>query len=96
MELAEQVYETLLNTLGDGLIHWVRPIFVPGNPCFEAYSDMHRACERLRERLDAADEDPDVEEIIEKLLAHGKIVAMEMFACGMYYQRIQNEEKPGA
>ena len=96
MEVVQQVYETLLNALEEDAIPWVNPIFVPENPCFESYADMLNAYERLRERLQTAEEDPDVEEIIDKLLEHGKLLAMEMFSCGMRYQKMLDEEKPGA
>lgn len=96
MELSEQVYETLLILReAEYCLPWVEPIFIPGHPCFEAYSDMHKAYARLRTRLDAVDEDPDAEEMINQLLKHGKLIAMEMFRYGILYQKMQ-EEKPGA
>ena len=54
MDVSEQVYETLLNVLEpEWNVPWVNPIFLPGNPCYDAY-------------------------------------------CGMLYQKMQNEENPGA
>ena len=97
MDIAEQEYETLLNTLeSEYCIPWVEPIFIPGNPCHEAYCDMHSAYERLRIRVGAVDEDVDAEEMINSLLKHGKIVALEMFRYGMLYQTKKDEEQPGA
>lgn len=97
MDMAERVYETLLCVLEKQYyVPWAEPVFVPGNPCFESYCDMHKAYERLLRRLGAVDEDPDAEEMIDCLLEHGRLLAMEMFRCGMIYQKMQKEEPPGA
>lgn len=97
MDISEQIYETLQNTLESEYCGpWVQPVFIPGHPCFEAYCNMMKAYERLRIRLGEADDDTDVEEIINNLLAYGKLVAMEMFLCGIQYQKMQNEKSPGA
>lgn len=97
MDIVEQVYETLQNTLAeDYCIPWVTPIFIPGHPCFEAYSNMHEAYARLRIRLGVTDEDADAEEMIDHLLEYGKLLAVEMFRYGMCYQQMQNAGKPGA
>ena len=93
MDIGEQVYETLLNAVEEEYrLPWVTPIFVPEHPCFTAYSEMQAAYDRLRQRLDVQDEDADVETIIDCLLKHGKILALEMFRYGMLYQIRQNEE----
>ena len=91
MDIDEQVYETLLNTLEvESALPWVMPVFVPGHPCFDAYCEMQEAYDRLRQRLVAEEEDPDVEEIIRCLLLHGKLLALEMFRYGRICQ--QNEK----
>ena len=90
-------YETLLNTLeAEYCLPWVEPIFVPGHPCFESYCAMQSAYGRLRDRLGAADEIEEAEEMIDLLLKHGKLLSLEMFRYGMLYQKMQAEEKPGA
>lgn len=97
MHIEEQVYETLLNTLlKEYRLSWVEPIFVPGHPCFETYRDMHIAYERLRERLGENNEILEAEEMIDHLLEHGKLLALEMFRYGMRYQKMQDGKKPGA
>ena len=59
-EIERLVYDILLDTVQEEYrIPWVTPIFVPGHLCFDAYCDMQAAYERLRQRLGAADEDPD-------------------------------------
>lgn len=96
-EIERLVYDILLDTVQEEYrIPWVTPIFVPGHLCFDAYCDMQAAYERLRQRLGAADEDPDVEMIIDCLLKHGKILALEMFRCGRIYQQTQAETTVGA
>lgn len=97
MDIAEQVYETLLNTLdADYMLPWVDPLFVPENPCYKAYGDMHKIYEKIRARLNVTDEDVDIEKMIDCLLLHGRLLALEMFRYGMLYEKMQNEEKPGA
>ena len=92
MDIGEQVYETLLNIVSEEhLLPWVEPVFVPGNPCYEAYTQMHIAYARLRQRLGVTDEDPDVETIISCLLDYSKYVGLKMFECGMEYQRSAGE-----
>lgn len=91
MDIEEQVYATLLKSLEtESELPWVTPVFVPGHPCFDAYCEMQAVYDRLRQRLDIAEEDADVEEMISCLLKHGKILAMEMFRYGRIHQ--QNEE----
>ena len=97
MDIAEQVYETLLNTLEtEHGVAWVEPVFVPGHPCYEVYCEMHRAYEQLRERLGVIDEEADAEKMIDCLLEHGKLLALEMFQYGRIYQRMLDEKQPGA
>lgn len=88
MDIGEQVYETLLNAVEEEYrLPWVTPIFVPAHPCFDAYCEMQAAYDRLRQHLNLSDEDADVEAIIDCLLKHGKILALEMFRCGRIYQQ---------
>ena len=97
MKIEEQVYETLTNALvSECKLQWVTPIFEPGHPCYEAYSEMLAAYERLCGRLVGVEEDEDAEVMIDCLLKHGKLLALEMFRYGRLYQKLQNEEIPGA
>ena len=91
MEIEEQVYATLLKSLEtESELPWVTPVFVPGHPCFDAYCDMLAAYDRLRQRLEITEEDADVEAIIDCLLKHGKLLALEMFCCGRIYQQMKD------
>ena len=97
MDIAEQVYETLLNTLdADYMLPWVDPVFVPENPCYKAYSDMHQIYEKIRIRLGVTDEDLDIEKMIDCLLLHGRLLALEMFRYGILYEKMQNDKNPDA
>lgn len=93
-EISDQVYDTLLGNLIPAYrLPWVENIFEPGKPCHEAYGEMLRAYERLCERLGEADEDQDVEIIINSLLRYSKISAKKMFKYGMQYQKMQDAEE---
>jgi len=97
MRISEQVYETLLNLReAEHCVPWVAPIFFQGHPCFQAYCEMEKAYERLRIRLGVEEEDQDAEEMIDHLLLHGRLLAMEMFHYGRVYQKMQAEEPPDA
>lgn len=94
MDIFEQVYGFLFGDLIPSYtLPWVENIFEPGKPCHEAYGEMLRAYERLCERLGEADEDQDVEIIINSLLRYSKIRAKEMFKYGMQYQKMQDAEE---
>lgn len=89
--IAEAVYERLLDQYREGtILPDVIPVFVPGHPCYEAYIRMQEASERIRHRLGAEGEDPDLEIVIDALLQHGRILAMEMFRYGVIYGAERN------
>jgi hypothetical protein len=87
------IAETVYDALHDFLIpacqpDWVKPIFIPGHPCHDAYAQMLTAYGRLRDRLDATDADTDAEEMIDSLLTYSKLLGLEMFRYGQLYQKI--------
>ena len=89
MEIQELVYSSLLDELvPEYQLPWVQPIFIPRHPCYEEYAKMHEVYMHLRERLGVEEEDEEVERIIDALLAHGKILALEMFRYGRMYERM--------
>jgi len=91
-DIAETVYDSLMGNLISAChLPWVETIFVPGHPCYEEYCEMHEAYARLRKRLRAGEEDRDAEAMIDALLEHGKILALEMFRYGMEYQKLLTE-----
>ena len=90
---APDIAETVYDTLHDHLIpacqpDWVKPIFVPGNPCHDAYPQMLDAYTQLRDRLHITDTDPDAEAMIDSLLTYSKLIGLEMFRYGQLYQKI--------
>ena len=86
--LIEDIYDSLQGVLvPEARVPWVKNLFLPGSPCDRAYSDMLDAYERLRDRLGVADEDEDVEIIINSLLDIQQILGHEMFRCGVEYAR---------
>jgi len=88
--IQNQIYETLTGSLNPVYhVPWAENIFVPGHPCFETYSRMLDAYARLLVRLNEKDEDEDVEVIVDSLLQHGRIIALEMFCYGRKFERMQ-------
>lgn len=88
-DIAETVYDSLHGFLIPACqLSWVEPVFVPGHPCHDAYEQMLAVYSRLRLRLGTADDDPDVEKIIDFLLKYSKIISLEMFQYGRMYQNM--------
>ena len=78
MNISELVYESLIGELVDP-IKDVPNAFEPGGYCETRYRQVLEAYERLRGRLGVAEEDPDVEIIIDSLLDIQRKLCMEMF-----------------
>ena len=87
------VYESLTGELlPEYALDWVEDIFVPGHPCYEEYRLMREAYQRICTRLGNAEEDQDLEIMVNALLNHCRIIATEMFRYGRMY-RIREEMK---
>lgn len=87
-DIASFVYESLLGDLvPECALDWVEDIFVPGHPCFDSYSQMREAYLRACVRLGSREEDPDLEIMVNAMLDHCRIVALEMFRYGRIYQQ---------
>ena len=78
MNISALVYESLIGELVDP-IKDVPNAFEPGSYCETRCRQVLEAYERLRGRLGVADEDPDVEIIIDSLLEIQRKLCMEMF-----------------
>ena len=78
MNISELVYESPIGELVDP-IKDVPNAFEPGGYCETRYRQVLEAYERLRGRLGVADEDPDVEIIIDSLLEIQRKLCVEMF-----------------
>lgn len=83
--IAQTVFDRLMDHFSDeNILREVDPVFVPGHPCYEEYVRMWEAYGRICRRL-GREEDPDCEIIIDALLRHGKLLALEMFRYGVIY-----------
>ena len=79
----EDVYETLLGErLPEYAVPGVENIYETGSACDKAYTRIYQAYGHLCQRLGVADEDPDVEIIINSLLEIQNEVARKMFSLG--------------
>ena len=78
MNISELVYESLIGELIVP-IKDVPNAFEPGSYCETRYQQVLEAYERLRGRLGVADEDPDIEIIIDSLLEIQRKLCLEMF-----------------
>ena len=77
------VYDTLLGTMeDDSLVPEVENCFAPGTKCDRLYRDIMDAYERLRNRLGAADEDMDVEIIINAFMDIQQELCIKMYQYG--------------
>ena len=80
---SEDVYLTLCGEVhGEYAVPGVENAYADGSTCDNLYREMGEAYERLRERLGAIDEDPDVEVIINNLLQIQTILCDRMFIYG--------------
>ena len=78
MNISELVYESLIGELIVP-IKDVPNAFEHGSYCETRYQQVLEAYERLRGRLGVADEDPDIEIIIDSLLEIQRKLCLEMF-----------------
>lgn len=84
----EGVYYTLLGELVEPYaLPGVENAYAPGGECNRLYTEIHNACQRLRDRLDAPDEDPDVERILSNFLSIQRILCEKMFRYGQLCQK---------
>ena len=85
-EHIENVYYTLTGVLNDECcVPGVENLFAEGGECEHAYSRMLEAYARLRDRLGVAEEDADVEVMINSFLKMECMVAVKMFEYGMKF-----------
>ena len=82
-DFAQQVYDTLCGNLNEeAQVPGVEDLFTEGSACAVAYCRMLDAKERVCERLQQHNEDPDIEIIIDELLRICRIVGLKMFEYG--------------
>ena len=68
---------------------WVENAFAPGTLFSEAYEDFALARERLCERFGMAEDDEDLELIMNGLLKLEKDLGRRMFLCGLRYAQMK-------
>lgn len=84
MRFIEEVYESLCGELIDP-IPGVEDAFEEGKPCERRYAEMLAAYDRLCERLNVEEEDPDVEIIIRSFFKIQKELCMKMYLYGVKF-----------
>ena len=83
---ADAVYETLINDLnGPYQVPGVENAFTEDSPCSSLYREVYQANLRLCERLGQPEADPDVELIINNLLAISKKLCIKMYHYGQNF-----------
>lgn len=88
-QMAERVYETLSGYLKEEYcVPGVHNAFENGSACASLYEKAMEAYGRLCERLSVADEDSDVEQIINSLLEMNRILCLEMFIYGIKFSNL--------
>lgn len=82
-EFIDDVYDTLRGlTIPEARIEGVENAFAVGGKCERLYAQMLEAYERVCARLGAADEDKDVEIIINALMEIEREISHKMYAYG--------------
>ena len=77
----EAVYQSILGELIEP-VKGVENAFAEGSACDQRYEEMLAAYQRLKERLNAGEEDPDVEIIINAMMRITDHLCYTMFAYG--------------
>lgn len=81
--MLEKVYETMLGMLvEDQCVPGVENAFAQGTPCDKLYEEVLEAYSRILRRLDAENEDEDIEVIIDAFLQMQRILCFQMFRYG--------------
>lgn len=76
----EDIYMTLCGEIeGEHAVLGVENAYESGSECDRLYNEAMDAYERLRNRLEECDEDPDAEIIIGNLLSIQHILCQKMF-----------------
>lgn len=77
------VYETVLGqALPEAAVPGVKNLFEAGMACDQLYEEVTAACARICKRLGAANEDKDLEIVLDSMNRICSLVSQEMFRCG--------------
>ena len=91
-DFIEAVYQTMLGNMIIP-VPMVENAFADGKPCDNYYTEVDRAYERLRSRLNVEDEDDDVETIISAMLSIQRYLCFRMYEYGNQLGRTDIENK---
>lgn len=87
-KMIEDIYHTLLGVIKEEFcVPGVENLFEEGSMCEDLYNETLAAYERLRNRLGVANEDCDVEIIINSLMTIEQVISMKMFEYGMKFAK---------
>jgi len=93
-EVPELVYDSLHGFLLPACaLPWVEMIFHPGHPAYEAYDEMYIIRDHLCSRLGSGQEDRELIEMTDCMMAYSKAIALEMFNYGRKFQKMLDDEK---
>ena len=81
MKRAEWIYETMMGEMEEAY-PGVDNAFAPGEKCEQLYAEIYEANQRLCQRL-GAEEDADVEIIINSFFKMNRELCMKMYFYGM-------------
>ena len=86
MEMVDKIYYSLSGQLEpDAALPWVENLFASGSECEAILSEIYAARNRLQERLNAGEEDSDLECILNSFLSIQHILCREMFFYGLHF-----------
>ena len=93
-DIAETVYDSLHGFLIPACcLPWVENIFLPGHPAYEAYDEMCSIRDHICKRLNSGQEDRELVEMVDCMMAYSKIIALEMFNYGCSFQKMVDDNK---
>ena len=82
-DFIDRVYDTLQGNLTeDACVPGVENLFAAGRTCDLMYEEIHAAYNRILQRLDAENEDPDLEIILNAFLVICKETGQAMYRLG--------------
>ena len=93
-EVSELVYDSLHGYLLPACaLPWVENIFVPGHPSYDSYEEMCIIRDQICKRLGSGQEDRELMEMTDSLMAYSKAIAIEMFNYGRKFQKMLDDEE---
>lgn len=80
MQFYDEIYYSLVGEMAeDSALPWVPNAFSPGSECEQAYTRLLAARDRVNQKL-GAEEDPDLEQILQEMLVIQRILCKKVMA----------------